>query len=311
MGYSSDLDYLARSLKSSGCLVLQSTSNEGIKSLNGLNDSANRLADEIISFKSNNNDIKRISFVGNSLGGLFTRYVIKLLYDIADNSIAGLEANKFLTIASPHLGVRQYTFIDDYGINGYLSSFDSFFAKVFKKDSNKLTDDLKLLVSNLFQATGNELFLSDNNNITSTLLYEMATSNDYLKPLQSFYKRRLYANLQNDFMVPLGTAAILPDDTVKKFRTSYSNNKGIVRIFSSLHSDNTCGSNSDHLNEMINSLNNIGWEKVIVSFPGFIPMAHNKIAAVEKFPNTLDKLLGFPEGQFVMDNASEWLTGDE
>lgn len=74
--------------------------------------------------------LKRISFLGHSLGGLFARYAIAVLYspdtynsdqprdpancmmensqrtDFSRGMIAGLEPVNFITLATPHLGVR-------------------------------------------------------------------------------------------------------------------------------------------------------------------------------------------------------------
>lgn len=77
------------------------------------------------------NSLKRISFLAHSLGGLFARYAISVLYSPAalitdecnevhastnSNSktassarrglVAGLEPVNFITLATPHLGVR-------------------------------------------------------------------------------------------------------------------------------------------------------------------------------------------------------------
>lgn len=67
--------------------------------------------------------LTRISFLAHSLGGLFARYAISVLYsqdhDLTNDrrgnkensfspkpSIAGLEPVNFITLATPHLGVR-------------------------------------------------------------------------------------------------------------------------------------------------------------------------------------------------------------
>lgn len=50
--------------------------------------------------------LKRISFVAHSLGGLFQRYAIGDLYKTEDSTIAGLEPVTFITMATPHLGMR-------------------------------------------------------------------------------------------------------------------------------------------------------------------------------------------------------------
>jgi len=77
-----------------------------------------------------NQSLKRISFLAHSLGGLFARYAIAVLYspdtdksgqpndpancemensqktDFSRGMIAGLEPMNFITLATPHLGVR-------------------------------------------------------------------------------------------------------------------------------------------------------------------------------------------------------------
>lgn len=62
--------------------------------------------------------LKRISFLAHSLGGLITRYALAVLYSPScDNGsdkvnsskrgmIAGLDPINFITLATPHLGVR-------------------------------------------------------------------------------------------------------------------------------------------------------------------------------------------------------------
>lgn len=81
--------------------------------------------------------LKRISFVAHSLGGLFARYAVAMLYTPRDDEsiledlenrgevhpvfrgrqepkIAGLEAVNFVTLASPHLGVRGKQQVQDF-----------------------------------------------------------------------------------------------------------------------------------------------------------------------------------------------------
>lgn len=92
--------------------------------------------------------LEKISFLAHSLGGLIARYAVAVLYtpnvssdqpdDIAastatsfktlsnDSSIAGLEAINFITLATPHLGVRgnkQVYFASPYSPISYLFFF--------------------------------------------------------------------------------------------------------------------------------------------------------------------------------------------
>lgn len=136
----------------------------------------------------------------------------------------------------------------------------------------------------------------------------MSTDSEYLVPIRNFQKRRLYANLINDFVVHLHTAAFLTKEEADHVRQIHNQKNGIVQILTeeSKIIDNLCADPIFSFDHMINSLNSLGWEKVLVSFPGLLPSAHNKIAAVTKYTPFIDSLLGYSEGQFVMDHAVEW-----
>ncbi len=91
-----DLSYLAQKLQSSGCLVLSSSGNEHLESHNGVQEGALRLANEVRTIVKENAELQKISFVGNSLGGLYSRYAIQELYEPSTGLIAGLQAVSFM-----------------------------------------------------------------------------------------------------------------------------------------------------------------------------------------------------------------------
>jgi triacylglycerol esterase/lipase EstA (alpha/beta hydrolase family) len=79
------------------------------------------LASQVIEEINKRPQIRKISFVAHSVGGLVARYAIGRLYrlprqalenapqSLSDNNrgdIYGLEAVNFITVASPHLGSR-------------------------------------------------------------------------------------------------------------------------------------------------------------------------------------------------------------
>jgi hypothetical protein len=207
-----------------------------------------------------------------------------------------------LTIATPHLGVRNWTFAEDYGIAHLIPGVDY----------------LKKFVSMTFFSTGKDVFAMDGDDMLDrkTLLYKMATEDNFLKPLRSFASRRLYANLNRDLVVPIGTAAFVHAEEVPRLRKLHSEKKGIVKVINTTQQcdveDEPTRKKLSHghaVDEMIHSLDSLGWEKVIVNFPGILPLAHNKICALSRKPEWLySGLLGFDEGQFVMNDAAEWLT---
>lgn len=298
MGTGEDLGYLASLLETSGCSVLRSVANENFKSLRGFKTGGEELASEIVKCIAGNNKLTRLSVVGNSLGGLYARYAMKILYNESDGTIAGLEPHRFMTIATPHLGVRNWTFVDDYGY--------------------KAPDIIKRVVSKVMLSTGKDIFgIKEGIPGEETLLFRMATEDSFLTPMRSFSERRLYANLNRDFVVPLGTAAFMSVDLVKELRKEHAGKTGIVSVIKNLPynidlSNGECRQNSSdsHTDKMIGGLNDLGWEKIIVNFPGVLPIAHNKICALTRNPKWLyNNVLGFSSGQFVMVNASDWLSG--
>lgn len=220
------------------------------------------------------------------------------------------------TIASPHLGVRNYTLFEEYKLD---------FVPSVVMDS----------IAGVLGQSGLDLYLHDPNHLQEdSLLYEMSTSLEFLQPLRVFQQRRLYANLDNDLMVPLGTAAFMEKNQVQELRKEHLHSHGIVRILQSHSIQSTlevdevevCIENNDNdmtgqqktcdsitpIDRMRQGLDSCGWEKVIVNFPalyGILPMAHNQIAAVSKFGTVVDGMLGFHEGRFLMSSAADWLAG--
>ena len=334
MGGQTDLTLLANLLQDRGCVVLRSKANEYNQSVKGVENGGSSLAKEILDQVKESGHLKRISFVGNSLGGLYARYAIHVLYD-NDGSIAGLKPQCFMTIATPHLGVMDHTYLED-ELGLYVPSI------------------LKSIVSATMYETGRDLFATFKMNDESKgekekeeekeekeekedgyhLVYRMCTHITFLQPLRAFEKRRLYANLQGDFMVPLGTAAFLSPEKVRVFREAHrSTFGGVVHhevIPSSSDQSTTCTSSSscdtepssiasqetEEKSAMRQALDSCGWEKVLVNFrnPLSLPLSHNKICAINKFPwfdNLFDRLLGFHEGNSVMEQAAQWLAEAE
>jgi predicted esterase YcpF (UPF0227 family) len=135
----SDWKYVEGELKSrlgNKFLIHASSVNSFLQTLAGIDLGGKRLADEVQQIVDGAPSLKRISFVAHSLGGLFARYAIAMLYtpqvgyneDVIlleelesrggshefpgfqqsheEAKVAGLEAVNFITLASPHLGVR-------------------------------------------------------------------------------------------------------------------------------------------------------------------------------------------------------------
>eukprot|EP00184_Porphyridium_aerugineum_P008177 CAMPEP_0184692702 /NCGR_PEP_ID=MMETSP0313-20130426/1065_1 /TAXON_ID=2792 /ORGANISM="Porphyridium aerugineum, Strain SAG 1380-2" /LENGTH=521 /DNA_ID=CAMNT_0027150551 /DNA_START=550 /DNA_END=2115 /DNA_ORIENTATION=+ len=161
------------------------------KTYDGVGAGGVRVAEDIkqILKRPENSDIGKLSIVGFSLGGLYARYAVALLYDPATKTVAGLEPNVMMTVASPHLGVRSF------GWFRFLPPF------------------LQSIAQFLFGLTGMQMMLLDKGfSGKRPLLFEMSRDSHlpFKSALAAFKKRLLYANVQNDFMVPYGTATLQP-----------------------------------------------------------------------------------------------------
>ncbi|CAM9729229.1 unnamed protein product, partial [Chrysoparadoxa australica] len=229
-----------------------------------------RLANEIRGLKRHLPHLTHISLVGNSLGGLYARYAAHLLHDPGDKTIAGLMPETFLTIATPHLGVRRHTWVP-------------------------LPDQVHGAVAVFMGQTGQDLFLRDavgKGEDEEPLLLHMATSEPFLSSLRAFKRRCAYANASGDFMVPYETAAFIHHE---EQLPPFLSNKSIVERVLGKREGEILGivdqKEKPHDRDvglrvktkarefeirMAHGLESLGWRRVVVDFGGLIPLSHNK-----------------------------------
>ena len=208
MGNPSELGYLQEALEKEAVqaqeqhsktfyVVHSAESNDG-NTTDGIAAGGSRLAVEIndiiddIVQQAPKDELRKVSlsFVGNSLGGLYARYSLGEIRSLqqpnqqvdAENSIhIQVEPKVFCTTATPHLGMSQHTYLP-------------------------LPRPAEYLVANILQPTGRDLFRYTN------LIERLTTDAAFLSPLQRFHKRIAYANAyQTDFQVPTTTAAFLSE----------------------------------------------------------------------------------------------------
>ncbi|OEL25288.1 hypothetical protein BAE44_0013693 [Dichanthelium oligosanthes] len=166
--------------------------------LDGIDVMGERLAQEVIEEINRRPDIKKISFVAHSVGGLVARYAIGRLYrspkltsenapqSLSDDNrgtIHGLEAVNFITVASPHLGSRgnkQVPFL--FGVTA-IENFACY------------------IIHFIFGRTGKHLFLTDNDEGKPPLLQCMVDNwgdLQFMSALQAFRRRVAYSNVRHD-----------------------------------------------------------------------------------------------------------------
>ncbi|XP_050224760.1 putative lipase C4A8.10 isoform X3 [Mercurialis annua] len=222
-------------------LIYASGCNTYTKTFSGIDGAGKRLADEVKQVVKKTDSLKRISFLAHSLGGLFARYAIGVLYseNASDNSqsidlansklsnfktrsstrqgkIAGLDPINFVTLATPHLGVRgkkQLPFL--LGI--------PFLEKLAAPIAPIITG-----------RTGGQLFLTDGKPNRPPLLLQMASDCEdvkFISALGAFKCRILYANVSYDHMVGWRTSSIRREkELVKPPRRSLDGYKHVVDV---------------------------------------------------------------------------------
>ena len=306
--FSTDLKVLKTKLVEAGSPVLCSSENEWTESFKGVLECGEALVREIAEFRQRHPSVLYLSLVGNSLGGVLIRVASKMLKDL---DWLGLQPFYFMTIACPHLGVRNHTYIEDQLLG------------------TKLPDAVRGPVVGFMAAalrkTGRQLLMHDDTDLRSCLMYSLATDDAYLSALSDFRERRVYANLYNDLVVPLGTAAFLDDAKCSLLRAKHAGEEGVVAILhvppraspSASAAEQGQGQGQEDREALIlpeavmcDRLNSVGWTKVIVHYKGILPTAHSKLAAIDRFPRYLhDELLNFKEGRGCMEAAGRWLSG--
>ncbi|CAI8591010.1 unnamed protein product [Vicia faba] len=299
-------------------LIYASSSNAYSKTYTGIDEAGKRLADEIMQVVKQTKSLKRISFLGHSLGGLFARYAIAVLYSPSPNTynssqpgdpansvmensqrtdfsrgmIAGLEPINFITLASPHLGVRgkkQLPFL--FGI--------------------PILEKLVAPIAPFFIGqTGTQLFLTDDKPNKPPLLLRMASDCEdgkFISALGAFRCRVVYANVSYDHMVGWRTSSIRREiELGKPPRQSLDGYKHVVDVKycpavpshepqfppeavkakeTAQHTQNIIEFHEIMEEEMIRGLQRVGWKKVDVNFHSAVwPLfAHSSIHVKKKW----------------------------
>ncbi|XP_055834917.1 lipid droplet phospholipase 1-like [Solanum dulcamara] len=283
-------------------VIYASSCNTFTKTFTGIDGAGKRLADEVmLVVKKQEHTLKKISFLAHSLGGLIARYALALLYsdDVVAAStttnfklkglIDGLEPINFITLATPHLGVRgkkQLPFL--------------FGVPILEKLAAPIAPFLA-------GQTGKQLFLTDGKSNKPPLLLRMASDCDdgkFISALGAFKCRVLYANVSCDHMVGWRTSSIRREtQLLKPPRRSLDGYKHVVdmeycpaipsegphfppeaaKAKEAAQNASTMQTTLEYHEimeeEMIRGLQQFSWKKVDVSFhSAFWPFfAHNNI----------------------------------
>ncbi|KAG0064503.1 hypothetical protein BGZ89_009058 [Linnemannia elongata] len=176
---------------SSSNTPLSSNPSSASSSSSSLHSHINTNPDAIESSKSRK--VTQFSFLGYSLGGLIGRFAMGLLdmekfFDPVEQGGRGIEPVYFVTMATPHLGIRKPP--------------QSNSAKVFN-----------YLSSRMLSRTGEQLQLIDDYVNGKPILLAMSEPESiFIHALNRFKRRAIYCNVRNDRSVPFWTASFSDAD---------------------------------------------------------------------------------------------------
>ncbi|CAN1241842.1 Putative lipase ROG1 [Linum perenne] len=189
--------------------------------LDGVDVMGERLAQEVLEVIEKRPNLRKISFVAHSVGGLVARYCIGKLYkpprkedeegpneEDLSSTIGGLEAVNFITVATPHLGSRGNRQVP------FLFGF------------NALEKTAGLVIHWIFRRTGQHLFLVDNDEGKPPLLKRMIEDHgdlNFMSALRAFKRRVAYSNVGYDHIVGWRTSSIRRNNELPKAVLEFSN----------------------------------------------------------------------------------------
>ncbi|CAJ1967810.1 unnamed protein product [Sphenostylis stenocarpa] len=250
--------------------------NVSMHTLDGVDVMGERLAEEVLEVIRSKPNMRKISFVAHSVGGLVARYAIGRLYrppekgSVEDScneegkeatvgTIGGLEAMNFIAVATPHLGSRgnkQVPFL--LGVPA--------FEKV-----------ASCVIHFIFRRTGRHLFLTDDDEGRPPLLQRMIEDYGdlyFMSALRSFKRRFAYSNVDYDHIVGWRTSSIRRQSELANWKDTINERYPHVvyeehckACSDSEQYDILENDNSDKIEEeLVTGLSRVSWEKIDVSF---------------------------------------------
>jgi len=288
-------------------VVLTSKANMN-DSTDGVAKGGQRLADELsdwiqqhtaeMQLLNSNSTFMTLSLIGNSLGGLYSRYALAELYYEQQDVFDKILPLVFCTTSSPHLGVSQETFIQlPKWIEPYVAMAmqQQTMDDLFGVNNSTVLMDMCHSDSNNGSKRDRSYSFDDHKNNKNK-----SKDRDYLHPLQHFQKRIALANAYNtDFLVSVSSAAFLssdsdsvhhhqyPDATAAAATTSTRTMKNIehvalqvtttsatertARITATGNDGNDDAADDFTRSSCVNSLDRLGWHKIFIDTRNILP----------------------------------------
>jgi triacylglycerol esterase/lipase EstA (alpha/beta hydrolase family) len=207
-------------------LLISKVNSGEVGTSDGIINAGLRLSYEIIEFVKDKN-LKYISFIGSSMGGLISRVAIGLLCNVGKGTIADLIPLIYVSLGTPHLGILETTIFNKN--MGYLLTH-----------SNESMEDFNLTSDTL-------LIISDPKTV-------------YLIGLSYFKGRWVFTNVDNDGLVNYSSAGI-----TKVYWELQSNTTDILGIFRDYKDHDYIELKDSKENKILENLQLLEWNRVISS----------------------------------------------
>ena len=266
---------------------------DGMQStFDGIDRGGARVADELRGLVKQYPSLRRLTMVGNSLGGMYARYCAAECFDPATGKVAGLEPVCYATTATPHLGVRNYLWV------------------------SKLPSALVALGSRVGRTVMQLNHYDGEREGEGGLVLRMATESRFVDALKAFKERAVYTNAKHDSLVAYETAGLSPgkgtapdtrefDRDLDKLRHEL---KYIIREDDTVEPPpDTIGSELELERRCAEGLTrSMRWRRVVAYFPEAFafPTAHNKICANKR---NLLFAAQCADGEYVVRHLAAWL----
>jgi hypothetical protein len=204
-GYAEDLEYIQRRIQgiSQNMIVVVPTCNQG-STHSGIEEGAKKYFYWIKKYYTT--DIKEISIIGHSLGGLYARFLVGLLYQ--HNFIPQiLKPKVFISLSTPHLPLRFYDRFVHPKVSRILAN-----ALIGKSGAEMLMVD----ASSKSRSLADRIKGIEKQQSSLIPMMVRLCEDEFIIGLQCFEKLICYANIRHDPVVNYGNACLSPFDYCNK-----------------------------------------------------------------------------------------------
>jgi len=297
---------LYSSLGSEKYSIHASRANQLFATYDGIDACGRRLADEIQELAAGSSrNLKKISIIGHSMGGLISRNAIAKLFDRGSGTVCGLEPQHFITLATPHVGFDHKH--ESAGLP--LTSWVSRYVPLGGETIGGFLDSVAPSIASTFLGKAGAEFFHRDDTDDFSIVYKMSFDHEdeqelYVTSLKSFKTRTVYANMSGDHLVGWENSSLRTKEEQRNLKIVYNEAMpvGVVRedplecawsnseaLVSSSKQIRHPEAVHERIEVALDNLRRIGWRRIDVCYHGsFVPfLSHQHIMVQRPFINSV------------------------